>query len=188
MRVSSKVHKVRKVAKLILALYFMHFSLLSIGQAMNKDFVKKNFKDNTKGFRKAVDSIKKGNSYYDMGAHYYRYAIPYYLSAENFNPDNAKLNCKIGKCMIYSSQKNNAAPYLIKAIKLDPTAVPEAHYYLGRALHLMMYWDSAIREYNTYLQTLTPDKSYEIADVRKKIEECNNGNKISGIPPAYFCR
>ncbi len=187
MRVSNKIHKaykVHKVTRLLLTLCFMHFSL--VGFSQNLDFVKKNFKDNVKGYKKAVDSIKKGNSYYDMGAHYYRYAISYYLSAENFYADNAKLNFKIGKCMIYSSQKNNAAKYLIKAIKLDPTANTEAHYYLGRALHLNMYWDSAIREYNTYLQTLTPDKTMEISDVRKKIEECNNGKLISQAPTRVF--
>lgn len=191
MKLSYKVHKVHKVRKvykaipLLLTFFFMGFTLLSFGQN-NVEFVKKNFKDNPKGFRKAADSIKKGNEYFDMGTHYYKYAIPYYLSAENFNPNNDRLNYKIGKCMIYSSMRNQASTYLVKAIKLNPMITPDAHYYLGRALHLMMYWDSAKKEYNTFLQTLTPEKTGAIADVRKKMEECDNGKTLSQTPVRAF--
>lgn len=179
-----KVYKVRKVIKLLFTLFFMGFALLSHGQG--KEFIKKNFKDDKKGFNKAMDSIKKGDSYYAMGTHYYRYAISYYLSAERFNPDNALLNYKIGKCMIYSSMKNQAATYLAKSIKLNPILAADAHYYLGRALHLMMYWDSAKKEYNTYMQSLTPAQTNELADVRKKIEECDNGKTLSQNPVRVF--
>jgi outer membrane protein OmpA-like peptidoglycan-associated protein len=190
MRLSYKVHKdyrVRKVVmRLLWAFCFMSFTLIGWGQ--NKEFVKKNFKNNSKGLKKAVDSIKKGDAYYAMGAHYYRYAIPYYMSAERFNPDNAVLNYKIGKCLIYSSMKSQAVPYLKKAISLNPVPIsaPDLHYYLGRAFHLTMNWDSAKQEYNIYLQTLSPARVAEIADVRKKMEECDNGKLLCQTPVRVF--
>jgi len=173
-----------KSIKLLLASCFMGFALLSFGQ--NKEFVKKNFKDNPKGFKEAMDSIKKGDSYYAQGIHYYRYAIKYYLGAEKINPDNAMLNYKIGKCMIYSPQKFKAAKYLETAIALNPMVSADATYFLARAYHLNMNWDKAKAEYNIYLQTLTPDKSVQIADIRRKIEECNNGKLLSQSPARVF--
>ena len=178
--------RVHKAIKLFLAFCFASFSFLSWGQTQNKDFVKKNFRDNIKGYKQAVDSIKKGDIYYVQGLHYYRYAVPYYLSAEKFNPDNAMLNYKIGKCMLYSSMKGMAAIYLKKAIKLNPQVRSDVHYYLGRAYHLAMNWDTAKQEYNAYLQTLTPEKTAQIADTRKKIEECDNGKLLCSSPIRAF--
>ena len=188
MKLSCKTYKVCKAygdVKTLLALCFVCFALYSQGQ-LNKEFIKKNFKDNVKGYKNAIDSIRKGDTYYNKGIHYYRYAIPYYLSAEKFNPDNATLNYKIGKCMIYSPMKNQAATYLEKAIELNSVIVANAHYYLARAYHLNMDWDKAKEEYNTYLQTLTPDKSAEITEIRRKIEECDNGKQLSQSPVRVY--
>ena len=179
-----KAFKVNKVGRLLLTLCFLCFATLGWGQG--KEFIKKNFKENRKGFKKAMDSIKKGDIFYAMGPHYYRYAISYYISAEKFNPDNAMLNYKIGKCMIYSSMKGQASIYLGKAIKLNPIVANDAHYYMGRALHLSQHWDSAKGEYNTYLQSLTPEQTEAIADVRRTITECDNGKALSQSPVRVF--
>lgn len=183
----NKTYTIRKACKmtcLCITLSLLSFSGYS--QTQNKEFIKKNFKDNTKGLKKAVDSIQKGDTYYAEGIHYYRYAIPYYLSAEKFNPDNAMLNYKIGKCMIYSPMKNQAATYLEKAIQLDATIITDAHYYLARAYHLNMEWDKAKQEYNTYLQALSPGKKYEINEIRKKIQECDNGKALCQSPVRVY--
>lgn len=187
MRRTYKNHKIyiaHKSIKVLLTLCFIGFAVFCWGQ--NKDFIRKNFRNNLEGYKKAMDSIKKGDSYYAKGKHYYRYAIPYYLSAEKFNPDNAMLNYKIGKCMIYSPSKTEAAQYLVKAIQLNPMIVADAHYYLARAYHLNMYWDKAKEEYNTYLQTLNPAQTKLISDIRKKIEECNNGKQLCQTPVRVF--
>ncbi len=187
MRLSYKIHKVykdHKAVRLLSVLCFMSFALLSYSQ--NVEFIKKNFKDNPKEYKKAADSIKKGNTYFNMGTHFYKYAISYYLSAESFNPNSALLNYRIGKCLIYSSMRSQASFYLTKAIKLNPAVAPDVHYYLGRALHLAMYWDSAKREYNTYLQTLVPAQVAEIANARKKMEECDNGKRLCQNPKRVF--
>ncbi len=174
----------RKVSRLLLTLCFVSFALL--GWAQDKEFVKKNFKDDKKGYRKAMDSIKKGDSYYLLGAHFYHFAIPYYMSAEKFNPNSATINYKIGKCMIYSSMKTHAATYLEIAISLNADVAPDAHYCLARAYHLTMNWDKAKLQYSTYLQTLTPEQTRQITDVRKKIDECNNGKLLSQSPTRAF--
>ncbi|HTA28452.1 MAG TPA: hypothetical protein VK809_11725, partial [Bacteroidia bacterium] len=81
MKLSSKVYK---VIPFLLAFCFMGYALFSQLQTANKEFDKKNFRDNIKGYKKAVDSIKKGDTYYAQGPHYFQYAIAYYLSAEKF--------------------------------------------------------------------------------------------------------
>jgi len=179
-----RVQKACRVIGLFVALYLVSFSLYS--QLQNKEFERKNFKSDIKGYNDALEAIKKGDNFYNRGEHYYRYAIPYYLNAEKFNPDNALLNYKIGKCMIFSLYKNKAAPYLEQAIQLDSKVDAEAHYYLARAHHLNMNWDKAKEEYTTYLQTLAPDKTIQIANVRKKIEECDNGKQLRQSPVRVF--
>jgi outer membrane protein OmpA-like peptidoglycan-associated protein/tetratricopeptide (TPR) repeat protein len=177
---SCQVDRVGKVYKALLTACLISLSIFSFGQG--KEFIKKNFKDNVKGFKHAMDSIIKGDFYYNQGIHYYRYAIPYYMSAENFNPENAMLNYKIGRCMLYSSVKSRAAIYLGKALRLFPLINADVYYYLGRANQLAMNWDTAKIDYNIYLQTLTPDKVAQIADVQKKMQECDNGKQLCQVP------
>lgn len=187
MRRSNKVGKVCKVYKvigLLFTLYCMNFSLNA--QVKNVEFIKKNFKNNTKGYKAAVKAIQKANYYYNMGEHYYRYAVPYYMSAEKFNPDNAKLNYKLGKCLIYSMYKDQAVAYLELAIQLNAVVAPDVHYYMARAYHLTMNWEKAKMEYNVYLQTLPPSKGNEIDAVRKRIQECNDGAQLTQTPVRAF--
>jgi len=182
-----KVHpfyKMQKSIKLLLSCCLMVFTILCSGQ--NKEFVKKNFPDNRKKLKRALDSLKKGDSYYVLGVRYYSQAIPYYMSAEKFNPDNAMLNYKLGKCMLYSSLKYQSSVYMEKAIKLNPNIDPDAHYYLARGYHLTMDWDKAKQEYNTYMQSLTPKMNAKIAEVRKKMEECDNGRQLCQSPARVF--
>lgn len=176
--------RIYKVMGLLFAFYFMNCSLYA--QVKNVEFIKKNFKNNAKGYKAAVKAIQKGNYYYNMGEHYYRYAVPYYLDAEKFNPDNAKLNYKLGKCMVYSIYKDQAVAYLELAIQLNAVVAPDVHYYMARAYHLTMNWEKAKTEYNVYLQTLTPKQGYEIDDIRKKIQECNNGEQLCQTPVRAF--
>lgn len=172
----------RSAACLLLLVCFIHISVL----AQDKEFTRKNFKKDIKGYRKALTNISRGDYYYMKGDHYYRYAIPFYLNAEKFNPDNAMLNYKLGKCMIFSGYKNQAIAYMEQAIVLNASVAPDIHYYMARAYHLDMNWDKAIQEYNTYLQSLPPDKKAELADVHKKIEECNNGKLLCQSPVRVF--
>ncbi len=157
--------------------------------AQNVDFEKKNFKDNVKDFKKAMDSIKVGDDFYDREPEWHFHAVAPYLSANSFNPNNAMLNYKIGASYLtaFSPFKTMAIPYLEKAYKLNPNVAPDIHYLLARAYHLDMQWDRAIQEYNTYGQTLDIKKQQaEIADAKKKIQECKNGIELAKHPTRVF--
>ncbi|HTB31001.1 MAG TPA: OmpA family protein [Bacteroidia bacterium] len=171
---------------LLLPLLLGSFSVFS---QQNVTFEKKNFKDNIKGFKQAEDSLEMGEKYYAKGSPSYYLALPFYLAAERFNPDNDHLNYKIGQCMLSHNSpfKTEALPYLQKAFKLNPAVAPDIHYLLGRAYHLNMDWEPAKQEYSAYLQTLDQKKNAnDIADVKKKIEECNNGEILVKTPTRVF--
>jgi len=160
-----------------------------IAFAQNVDFIKKNFKDDSKGFNKAMDSIKEGDKYYDKAPEWHFHAVPYYLTANRFNPNNALLNYKIGSCYIsrFSPFKTMAIPYLENAYRLNPNVAPDIHYLLGRAYHINMEWDKAIKEYNAYVQSLDQKKyAVQIADAKKKIEECHSGSELVKHPVSVF--
>lgn len=148
--------------------------------AQNVEFEKKNFPDKKEELKEAKENIKKGDEIFEQGETYYRDALPYYLKAQAFNPNNAKLNFKIGLAYLHSFEKKKAYDYILKAFALDPQVDPKIRYYTGRVYHLNSEWDKAIQEYNIYLTT-TKDKN-EIKDVKKKIEESNNGKILSQNP------
>jgi len=163
-------------------------SLLAYGQ-QNVTFEKKNFKDNVPAFKLAEDSIEAGQKFQKKGESFYYMAISPYLYAEKFNPDNDQLNYWIGQCMLShgSALKIQALPYLQKAFNLNPAIAPDIHYLLARAYHLDMQWEKAKQEYNAYLQTANPGKDADrMADSKKKIEECNNGEVLVQNPVRVF--
>ncbi len=177
--------------KVLLLLALFTAQILSAQQ--NVEFEKKNFKDNVKGFKQAMDSIKEGDKFWEMPSQFpsewHFHCIPYYLYANAFNPDNAMLNYKIGECYLspFSPFKTMSIPYLEKAYKLNPNIMPDIHYLLGRAYHLNMEWDKAIKEYNNYGVTLDVKKQQaQIADTKKKIQECKNGMELVKHPTRVF--
>lgn len=170
--------------KNLLLVPFCLFAFVAWGQ-QNVKFEEKNFENNIDGLRQAVQNIDTGEVLYKMGKTRYNFAIPYFLAAEKFNPNNDQLNYLIGKCMLssHAPDRTLALPYLQTAYKLNPSVAPDIHYLLGRAYHLNMQWEEAKQEYNTYLESLDPNKDPEaVADVKKKIEECNNGEELVKTP------
>jgi outer membrane protein OmpA-like peptidoglycan-associated protein len=164
------------------------FSAIVSGQQV-VHFEKKNFPNDIKGLKRAQDSIDAGQVYYKMGPPRWYMAVPFFFSAEKFNPDNDQLNYQIGVCMLSRNYpfKTDALPYLQKAYRLNGAVAPDIHYQLGRANHLNMDWETAKQEYSAYLQTLDPKKNVnEIADTKKKIEECNSGEILVKQPVRVF--
>lgn len=92
----------------------------------------------------------------------YRQAIDYYAMAQSFNPDNDELNFKLGHCYLYSNYKLKAIPLLEKAFSLNSQVDPRIHYDLGRAYHLNMEWDRAIKEYLVFQKTLAIEESVSL--------------------------
>ncbi|MEO6884113.1 MAG: OmpA family protein [Bacteroidia bacterium] len=156
--------------------------------AQNVEFVKKNFEGDKAGLKEALKSIDAGDVLYQQGIYMYNLALPSYLQANNFNPNNALLNFKIGSCYLYSAYKSKSLTYLQKAFSLNPNVDPQIHLLLGEGYHLNMDWDKAIGEFQLYLQN-TPAKKENmdnIAAANKGIEECNTGKEMVQHPVRVF--
>ena len=164
-------------------LFLINFLLLLFCfnlNAQNVEFKKENFPDRKKELRKAILEIEEGNKSYEIGkGMYYLDAIKHYIKANKFNPDNALLNYKIGKCYLNTIQKTNSIAFFEKALKLDPNISQEINYLLGQAHQLNYEFDKAISKYNKYKQSLSPADITSFGKViDKKIKECDNGKRL----------
>tara|TARA_Y100000589_G_scaffold321098_1_gene351815 strand:- start:5657 stop:7753 length:2097 start_codon:yes stop_codon:yes gene_type:complete len=149
-------------------------------------FEKALFKDRKDQFKKAVKNIEQGDMYFEQGKSLYKAALPFYLEANEFNPNSSELNYKIGLCYLYSTYKTNALQYLLKAYKLNPNVSNEIHYYLGRAYHLNLELDKAIEEYQKQKSYITKDSPITMEMIDKRIKECNYGKEYMANPERVF--
>ncbi|MES2591998.1 MAG: OmpA family protein [Bacteroidota bacterium] len=169
-------------------LFLLTIVLASAAVAQNVDFEKENFPGNP-GFKEAKGRLETGDKQFEQGPMFYKLALYHYFAANQFNPNNALLNFKMGKCCLYSINKLRAIPFLEKALKLNPEIDPQAHYLLGRAYHLDMQWDKAIAEFKTFQKSLNHGDAEEtalIADADKHIEECQTGKELVKTPIRVF--
>ncbi|MEI8202601.1 MAG: OmpA family protein [Bacteroidota bacterium] len=119
-------------------LFFLHSSF-----AQNIEFKSSNFKGNKEGLKAAEENIKKADELLEKGEaalvlhqetpKLFADALALYLKANEFNPNNAELNIKLGKCYLQTWKKRSAIPLLEKALKLDPQITPEVYIYLAQA-------------------------------------------------------
>lgn len=171
----------KKIFSLILLLFVI------ITNAQNIEFTKENFKDNKDGLKEAKKNLEEGDKLFSQGSIFYRQALDFYLNANKFNPNNALLNYKIGKCYLYSSFKLKSLPFLEKALQLDANVDPQIHYVLGKAYHLDMQWDKAILEYKKFQATLNVKEFKDLVDeTNKKIQECLTGKELVKNPIRVF--
>ncbi len=148
------------------------------------EFDKVNFKADKEGLKEAKSNIKAGDKYYEQGTIFFKEAIPFYEKANEFNPDNALLNYKLGECYLFSIDKSRAKEYLLKAFKLQPSIDPTINFYLGQAYHLNLEFDRAIDFYTKY--RAGSQDPWEAEDIQLRIQQCNNGKKIVENPIRVF--
>ena len=165
--------------------------VLQTGLAQNVEFEKSNFPNDKAGFKEARNKIEEGDEYFNKsqkgeGYELYNLALPLYLSANMFNPNNALLNYKIGVCYLKSPWKQKALMHLEKAYKLDPTVGENIHFYLAQGYHMNMQWEKAIVEYQAYKNSADPNDKKTLADADKKIYECKNGMEFVKNPVLVF--
>src|SRR3990172_7897794 len=86
---------------LIIFLFSVVFSFTTYAQ--NVEFTKENFANNKDGFKDAKNRLETGDKLFEQGPMFYKLAVYHYYAANQFNPNNATLNLKIGKCLLYSS-------------------------------------------------------------------------------------
>ena len=114
------------IATTLLSLIFAASACLS----QNVEFKAGNFKDDKEGFKAAAENLKKGDAFLELGNeavalvkspnNNFHQALSNYYKAHKFNPNNAKLNMKIGNCLLYTTGKAKAMEYLTKANILNP--------------------------------------------------------------------
>ena len=162
----------------------------------NVEFDKDNFKEDKDGLKEAKSNLKEGDKFYEQGPSYYKDAIQFYEKAQEFNPNNASLNYKLGLCYTASVYKFKALPFLEKAEKLNPEIATDLQYYLGLAYHLDMKWDKAITAFSKYRSAIQTDPNAtrdpyfnlqgKMEDVKMRIDQCYNGKKVVEEPIRVF--
>ncbi|MBI4947165.1 MAG: hypothetical protein HY840_12290 [Bacteroidetes bacterium] len=104
------------------------------------EFSEENFPNDKDGLKEAKRNIEEGDDFFDKsqknGLNLYSSALPFYLKANIFNPNNALLNYKIGVCYLNSDSKDKALDPLSKAYKLKPDVGDSIKVYLDRARNL----------------------------------------------------
>ena len=157
--------------------------------AQNIEFTKTNFSNNQEGLKTALKNQQEGdNIVLKKKIFLYTKALEYYLKANDFNPNNALLNYKIGICYINTIEKKKSLKYFQKAYELDPKVDLQIHYGLAQGYHQNLMWDEASKEYNKYLSEIFEVKENKLIKniyaplINKKLEECENGKILTTKP------
>jgi outer membrane protein OmpA-like peptidoglycan-associated protein/tetratricopeptide (TPR) repeat protein len=184
-------------------IYLLSFLFIAgLTQAQDIPFDKKLFKERKDEFKIAKKNLDAGNELYEMypgnyldinsseylgRRSYYKDALSPLFKANKFNPNNAKLNYRIGRCYLMSSvYKDECISHFLKALKLNPNVAPDVQYHLGIGYHLTMEFDKAITAFNKYKKTLASKNAAELEDVNRKIAECKVGIKLVAKPERVF--
>ena len=171
----------KKVIYLIIALNV--FGVVGYSQNKSVPFEKYLFKDRKSEFKEAVKEYNQGNEIYDKGEPYWSAAIRFFEKANEFNPNNAKLNYRLGNSyLISSNNKARSLDYFIKANDLNKDVAADIHFKIGRGYQLKYKFDKAISEYEIYKQTLKQYQTEENKAVNKQIKECNTAKEMIKKP------
>ena len=159
--------------------------------SQNVEFDKKKFPGKKDQFKVAQKELKEGDDLYDLAlvpnSGNFTLALDRYLKAQDFNPDNAMLNFKIGRCYLNSFNKTKSVNYFENALKLDPNVSSEIHYLMGQAYHLNLEFDKAVNEYKTFRESLIPAELTKYSkEIDKKISEANYGKILVEKPVRVF--
>jgi outer membrane protein OmpA-like peptidoglycan-associated protein len=127
--------------------------------------------------------------YQKTGYTFFRNALAPLNDACRFNPNNARLNYMLGFIWFYTDPTSREALiHLQKAQELGINE-PDFNYWMGWAYHLNSKWDTAMIHYRLHEKLLAQkakSNAAAIEDVKKKIQECENGKKMSVNPERVF--
>lgn len=114
-----------------------------------------------------------------------------YLQVLDYDPDHLKANYMAGKLYLLTNNKERATQYLLKVYEQDPDYAFDLLYRIGRAYQYNLDFDNAIRFFEDYLDKLSNAGDYRgedrvpSADVKKRIEHCENGKDFIANPLNY---
>lgn len=170
--------------KTVYTILLILFTFTAAFAQKDVEFNKKNFKDQKSELKEALKNIKQADNLMEpTPVPRYAQAIPFYLAANKFNPNNSYVNYQLGICYINTINKFESLDFFLKAYSLNSEKFPDIQYYIGRGYHLSMKWDDAIASYLKYKNVLNPKKdAAEIANTNKHIEECESGKQLVSKP------
>lgn len=173
----------------ILAVFSISFAAVA-QMPTNVEFDRKFFSNDREGLKNAIKVLDQGTKLYETGlASRKLEALPFLLRANDFNPNNARLNVMIGDCYLSSTEKSKAIPYLEKAAELPTPYKLDAFRLLGQAHMLNYNFDKAIEYFQDYKQRLDPSDKFYKEDVKyadKKIQECKTAKDLVAKPVRVF--
>lgn len=163
------------------------FSITTIQAQESVPFDRSAFPDDGKELREARRNLRKGNRLFRQGQGGYKEALKYYAKAQEFNPDNAELNYKMGVSYFKIDEKSKAGPFLEKAYQLDSAFNNHLIYMLGAYNHFQAQFLEAINFFEMYRDAL-PEKTLEkeLPEIKKRIRECQYGKKYYKDPQRVF--
>jgi outer membrane protein OmpA-like peptidoglycan-associated protein/tetratricopeptide (TPR) repeat protein len=181
---------------------FALFFVFTLVKAQDIPFDKKLFKEQKDEFKAAKKLLNAGNESFETYPNAYisrneadfihrkmayRASLPLFFKANKFNPNNAALNYKIGRCYLMNAiYREESIPHFLKALKLNPNVASDVQYHLGIGYHLTMEFDKAITAFNNYKATLVSQTPEELEDLNKRIEECNTAKTLVATPQRVF--
>lgn len=166
----------------------------------NVSFTRDYFYDREEQLAAALRQIQEGDKYYseaekrnpsplvfDLPAEaLYAAALPFYLEANVFNPNNLDLNRRIAKCYLFV-QREKALPYVQKAMSISLEVHPELYLTQALAYQAMMQFDQAIASYKQYKSRLSPQGYTKYAGlIEKRMAECNAAKEAIADPQSVF--
>ncbi len=145
---------------------------------------KKEFKTGVEiGFKEAWSSVKEGDKQFKEGRGTFDLARDHYLYANQYNPDNAELNYKIGACYLFTDDKYIAIDYLLRAYDLNEEVSQDIHLLLGNAYQLVLEFEEAASHFKEHKLTLDEDEQEIYSSVlAKRLTECQHGRSLSQDP------
>ncbi len=149
---------------------------------------KDNYKIEESGFKEAWKHVKKGSKLYRInkkGAYYE--ALEHFLTANNYNKDNAALNYLIGISYLKTTKPSEALKFLENANFIYGYVTKDILFWLAKAKQQNYKFNEAIKDYEDYFNSLpAKEMQRQKATIDKCIEECETGIKLMNNPVRCF--
>ncbi len=173
--------------KNLLLVYLCFLTNLTFSQDVG--FKNSNFKEDKEGLRLAKENLAIADDLRKDGVQkmlemqdarvIFQQAILNYQKVQDFNPNNAALNYKIGSSLLFTNHKEKAYNYLLKAKGFNVDLPSDFLFYYAMSLQLNGDYLQAIKQFEQFAET-AKTKVYELYQVfvKKHIKECQDSDKF----------
>ncbi|MDR0667358.1 MAG: OmpA family protein [Prevotellaceae bacterium] len=154
--------------------------------AQNIEFSKIYFPEQKKALNDALSNIKSGDKLFEEGEWKYAEALYFYELANAFNPNNAALNYKIGRCQYAVNQKEKALTHFQKAMELNPNVEEDVLWWMAQLYHENEEMEKAIQMYGAYRGSSSKAAIARWSEIDKRIKQCEKGKAMMANPERVF--